>query len=146
MPIRKNLRHLYGTNWRAVIRPRILARAANRCERCGKPNHTRVATTSGKGIFGPWMVWAITDAENLVVSDWTDDRREWASVETYDRENPEFRHIRVVLTVAHLNHEPADNRDENLKALCQWCHLIHDLTHHHESRAHRKDAARPLLA
>jgi heterodisulfide reductase subunit B len=33
---------------------------------------------------------------------------------------------KVVLTVAHLNRNIADNRDENLKALCQFCHLNHD--------------------
>jgi hypothetical protein len=25
-----------------------------------------------------------------------------------------------------LNHDPSDNRPENLEALCQWCHLGHD--------------------
>jgi len=35
-----------------------------------------------------------------------------------------------VLTVAHLNHEPLDVRDENLKALCQRCHLRYDIEHH----------------
>jgi 5-methylcytosine-specific restriction endonuclease McrA len=33
---------------------------------------------------------------------------------------------RVVLTVAHLNHDVDDNRDQNLRALCQPCHLRHD--------------------
>jgi hypothetical protein len=56
------------------------------------------------------------------------------------------RTIRCVLTVAHLNHTSGDDRDENLKALCQWCHLHYDLQHHHETRAARKDAARPLIA
>lgn len=37
---------------------------------------------------------------------------------------------KVVLTVAHLNHEPADCRPENLKAMCQRCHLRYDLDHH----------------
>ena len=32
----------------------------------------------------------------------------------------------VVLTVAHLDHEPANNRQENLRAMCQLCHLTHD--------------------
>jgi 5-methylcytosine-specific restriction endonuclease McrA len=32
----------------------------------------------------------------------------------------------VVLSVAHLNRDTTDNRDENLKALCQFCHLAHD--------------------
>jgi hypothetical protein len=31
-----------------------------------------------------------------------------------------------VLTVAHLNHDPQDCRDENLKAFCQRCHLRYD--------------------
>lgn len=33
---------------------------------------------------------------------------------------------KVVLTVAHLNHNPADCRDENLAALCQKCHNNYD--------------------
>lgn len=37
---------------------------------------------------------------------------------------------RVVLTVAHLNHDEADCRDENLKAWCQRCHLTYDAKHH----------------
>jgi 5-methylcytosine-specific restriction endonuclease McrA len=41
---------------------------------------------------------------------------------------------RVVLTVAHLNHNPADNRLKNLQALCQRCHLKHDEKHHAKSR------------
>jgi hypothetical protein len=57
-----------------------------------------------------------------------------------------LRVVRIVLTVAHLNHDPRDNREENLKALCQWCHLNYDKLHHAETRAVRKDAARPLLA
>jgi hypothetical protein len=56
------------------------------------------------------------------------------------------RRIRIVLTIAHMNHTPGDDRDENLKALCQWCHLNYDQAHHRESRAARKDASRPLFA
>jgi HNH endonuclease len=56
------------------------------------------------------------------------------------------RVIEVVLTVAHLNHVAGDDRDENLAALCQYCHLMHDAEQHRESRATRKDSARPLLA
>lgn len=36
----------------------------------------------------------------------------------------------MVLTTAHLNHDPTDNREENLKALCQACHLRLDLDQH----------------
>jgi len=37
---------------------------------------------------------------------------------------------KIVLTVAHLNHIEMDVRDENLKALCQRCHLRYDIDHH----------------
>jgi 5-methylcytosine-specific restriction endonuclease McrA len=37
---------------------------------------------------------------------------------------------KVVLTIAHLNHDTTDNRDENLAALCNKCHLTYDAPHH----------------
>lgn len=37
---------------------------------------------------------------------------------------------KVVLTISHYNHDITDNRDENLAALCQRCHLNHDKYHH----------------
>lgn len=48
---------------------------------------------------------------------------------------------RVVLTTAHLNHTPEDCRDENLKAMCQGCHLHYDREHHAQTRAATKAAA-----
>lgn len=42
------------------------------------------------------------------------------------------------LTVAHLNHDPGDCREENLKALCAPCHLRYDAAHHVETRKRKK--------
>lgn len=42
---------------------------------------------------------------------------------------------RVVLTTAHLNHWPPDVRRENLRAMCQGCHLHYDAPHHAETAA-----------
>jgi hypothetical protein len=40
----------------------------------------------------------------------------------------------VVLTIAHLNHDPTDNGQPGarpmLKAMCQRCHLTYDARHH----------------
>lgn len=36
---------------------------------------------------------------------------------------------RVVLTVAHLNHQPEDCRPANLRAMCQRCHNRMDMPH-----------------
>ena len=38
---------------------------------------------------------------------------------------------KVVLTVAHLTHEPEDR--EHVKAMCQGCHLHYDKAHHAET-------------
>ena len=35
-------------------------------------------------------------------------------------------HSAVILACAHLDHDPANNRATNLRALCQACHLRHD--------------------
>lgn len=37
---------------------------------------------------------------------------------------------RVVLTIAHLDQDETNNDDENLRALCQRCHLRWDAKHH----------------
>ena len=47
---------------------------------------------------------------------------------------------RVVLTTAHLNHEPEDCRPENLRAMCQGCHLHYDRDHHAETARATKAA------
>lgn len=39
----------------------------------------------------------------------------------------------VVLTVAHLTHEPEDR--DHVKAMCQGCHLHYDRDHHAQTRA-----------
>lgn len=51
---------------------------------------------------------------------------------------------KVVLTTAHLNHDPADCRDGNLAAYCQYHHLAYDAEHHRQTRRSRK-AARDLF-
>ena len=41
----------------------------------------------------------------------------------------------VVLTVAHLDHQPENCHPLNLKAMCQRCHLLYDAGHHAETAA-----------
>jgi hypothetical protein len=54
------------------------------------------------------------------------------------REHPDTRSI-VVLTVSHTDHQPENCHPDNLRALCQRCHLNWDRDHHRENR---KKAAR----
>lgn len=106
MPIRPELRPFYRSlKWRA-IRARVLARADGICEWCGKPDRKHV--------------WVALDGSGQ----W------WPRGQKPDGPPEMFRYIKVVLTVAHLNHDWHDNRDENLAALCQRCHLAHDRRFH----------------
>lgn len=118
MPIKPSNRHLYPPDWKA-IRAKILSRAGERCERCDKPNHVTVAVLSG----GYWY-----DVERGL---WRgDDGREVGT----DYNGPETeRRVYVVLTVAHLDHDPRNNDESNLACYCQACHLAHDAEIH---RAH----------
>jgi len=36
----------------------------------------------------------------------------------------------VILTCAHLDHDPTNNDPANLRAWCQRCHLTYDAKHH----------------
>ena len=45
---------------------------------------------------------------------------------------------RVVLTTAHLDHTPENCDPDNLRAMCQACHLAYDREHHAATRAARK--------
>ena len=56
---------------------------------------------------------------------------------------------KVILTVAHLDHTPENCGDDNLKAMCQRCHLRYDAKHHatgRKERARLKCASGDLLA
>jgi len=59
---------------------------------------------------------------------------EWCGAENY-RPHP-VTGSRVVLTVAHLDHDPTNNADENLAALCQRCHNRYDAVKRASNRKH----------
>lgn len=46
---------------------------------------------------------------------------------------------RVILTVAHLDRNPSNNDRRNLAALCQRCHLIHDILQHLANRKYGRE-------
>ena len=56
-----------------------------------------------------------------------------------DRPAPKYK-VYVVLTIAHLNHQPEDCRPENLRALCQRCHNRYDADHRKRTRSYTQAA------
>lgn len=117
----------YAPDWKQ-IRARILERAGHKCEQCGKPNYS---------------LWFRNEAG---------DYREVAGFDVSDDDTPhilfyaakdftpgdvldDYRIVKIVLTISHTNHDVTDNRDENLRALCQRCHNIHDIDYRKANRA-----------
>lgn len=66
-------------------------------------------------------------------------RCEFCGVENHSiRVNPKTgKEVKIILTIAHLNHKPEDCRPENLRALCQRCHNQYDAKHRAETRKNR---------
>ena len=97
----------YPSDW-TTIRQHILDRARHRCEQCGVMNHQWGYRE--KGVFSP--------VDKILLQS-----------QGYHR-TPFFfegtKIIMIILTIAHKNHDTTDNREENLAAWCQACHLRHD--------------------
>ena len=112
MPIRPENRDRYPKNWH-WIRESILIRAKNRCEECGVLNHEWGARDE-TGFFH-----RLPDAMQLYGTE-------------IKLKNPKI--IRIVLTIAHLDHTPENCDPDNLRAWCQRCHNRYDAQHRRETR------------
>lgn len=97
----------YPANWREISR-QIRARAGDRCELCGAPNHAWIVREDGAAT------WRMASAEEL-------------AARAAGRKGPA---VRIILTVAHWDHDHTNNDPGNLRALCQRCHLRHDRAQH----------------
>ena len=116
MPIRpENLLH-YPKNW-PEIRERIRKRATDQCEECGVPNGQLIYRESSDAKS--WVRVARPDERTLQPTLST----EWAEFNGY-------KVVKIVCTTAHLDHVPEHVADDNLKFLCQKCHLAYDAEHH----------------
>lgn len=49
-----------------------------------------------------------------------------------------MKFIKVILTIAHLDHDINNNEYDNLKALCQLHHLRHDVEYKKNNRKNKK--------
>jgi hypothetical protein len=112
----------YPPNWKTEIRPRILARADNKCEQegCGAANN----------------LWGYHDKEGKFWSSQMIHDELEKGVDVFHEDGIlghiplERRAVKIVLTIAHLDHDITNNDDSNLKALCQRHHLALDKQQH----------------
>lgn len=123
----------YPPNWKTEIRPAVLKRAGEilhpvtkyimqeaKCEHCGVENH-RLIYRFGKEK-GDWELWP----EGMESEAWTLDGK---------------KATKIILTIAHLDHDKINHQVklERLAALCQKCHLGHDIHHHIRNRRNNKN-------
>lgn len=140
MPIKDKSR--YPKDWDNLSRRIRFERAGGKCEQCGAEH-------------GTWIWRSYTDPLNYLTlrpdGDYYDKAGERVNMseppdEFLSRTDYEYdkdHDIKVVLTVAHLDHDTTNNDESNLKALCQKCHLRHDAKihamHAAETRAAKRD-------
>lgn len=114
----------YPSDWKAISL-RIRQRAGQRCETCGVCNGNVVLYPPGRR--SEWKYSEGGHYEDQLIAD------------------GHLRAVKIVLTVAHIGapkpdgtlgdkHDKHDVREENLKALCQWCHLRLDFNDHATNR------------
>lgn len=144
MPISPEKQKLYpggsinSSEWKA-IRSRILERDGNACKFCGVKNYALGGRTRD-GIFHA----ALPVGERRGHLEWPEPGERYWCVGASEQ----LRIIRIVLTVAHLNHDTTQNDDDNLAALCQADHLRYDAKLHAanaRATAIRKSGQRDLL-
>jgi hypothetical protein len=138
MPIKPENRLLYPPRkeWLA-IRAEVLERAGHCCEweLCGIKN----GTWGLRDLDGTW--WSSSDFENGKVPEMIE----------FERDGQEMRKAyRIVLTIAHLDHDPRNNgtpgNRPNLAAWCQYHHLAYDRAHHLANGRRTRDAKKGQIA
>lgn len=101
----------YHPEWETQIRPDILKRANNCCEKCLVKNYDTGFRTT-EGIFYN---------DNFISQ-----QLELHGIDLFEQIPTKNKRIKIVLTIAHLDHNIENNDYSNLMALCQRCHLNHD--------------------
>ena len=120
----------YPSNWKTEIRPYVLNRSKHRCEFCKVKNYTQ-GYWDKQGKF--YSVEYVMELFERTGYDFFDDE-----LKHYLQKDQTVRTPKVILTIAHIDHDVNNNEYSNLKALCQRCHLHHDKDQHRESRYKRK--------
>ena len=133
MPIKPENLAKYPADWQDV-RARVRSRSGNKCEWCGVANFA-MGGRSPDGAFHK----SLPLGEKLYGLEWP---RAGDFAWCEDR-SERLRIVKIVLTVAHLDHDPTNNVDSNLAHLCQKCHLTYDAKLHAQNAAitRRKDNA-----
>lgn len=116
----------YPKYWKSQIVPDILKRAENRCEICRAQNG--IFVFRGKIDWNLENIEVYQDHEGNIYKLENGEFLETnflASIEPLSG-SPNQKAVKIVLTIAHLDHDTSHNDYSNLKALCQLHHNRYD--------------------
>jgi hypothetical protein len=130
MPIKPENLARYPANW-PVVRARIQDRARNRCEQCGVAN----------GAWGYRVDGVFHRVNKRQTIEVVRSGREWVRPPFWLGQH---RIIVIVCTTAHLDHQPENCSDENLRFWCQRCHLRYDHAHHQRNAWETRRAGKAI--
>ena len=110
----------YPPNWLTEIRPSILQRANNCCEKCNVANYEIII----RGEYAGVKVYQLDDGK--IFNSENGDYMGSDYLGAINNASEKFTEI--ILTIAHLDNDPENLQvnDDRLKALCQRCHLLID--------------------
>lgn len=141
MPIKPENRARYPKDWPAISR-QAKERAGWRCVHPGCTAHQYAVGFWVQEFGGRWVWKCEWPRDSGFIGQSYADAREVAAGIDWANGECGPKPVVIVLTVAHLNHQPEDCRPENLAPMCQRHHLAHDLDHHRRTAyATRKAAA-----
>lgn len=125
MPIRPENRSRYPDNWKEIS-AQVREEAGQRCEWCGVENGAIVLRGSDNQGGASLPAWRYADASvyDHTYNACTGEPIPGANWDTFDPNTS--GPSKVVLTVAHLDHQPENCARDNLRALCQRCHNAYD--------------------
>ena len=126
----------YPSNWKTEIRPDILKRANNCCESCRVPNYKYILRGQWNGIE------CYQDEDGMIYDAKTS---EVIGSDYLGEVHPTNTLIKVVLTIAHLDHDIINNDYSNLKALCQRCHNRLDVNFRKENRKNNRNKKNGII-
>lgn len=123
----------YHPKWKLISKLIRSNRAKDKCEWCGVKNYS-VGYRKGSNFIATAGNEMHDKAGNGELS-----FKQAKELVKHCNEFADDNLTLVVLTVAHLDHDKTNNRFDNLAALCQKCHLQHDIKQHTDNRKYGRN-------
>ncbi len=122
MPIRPENKERYPANWPEISKA-IRERAGDKCEQCGVANGAEIMRFTSEDYHG-LPVFCLRDTGDVFSA--MDGSRVGFEPPLALEDQIGGKWVKVILTVAHRDHQPENCDPDNLRCWCQRCHNAYD--------------------